>query len=260
MPQRRSHAACLVRTALIVVALLLGSAACGSDGNGPSERSLAAQRSDEPDASAAPPVAPEVDPTDYCASQGSEPFTGQAADHWGADNVMQAYCDMVNFTLVESSWVESLMRKPADGRVREAIEFSFVKQWMTPGMQAAWDADVQQALAGDEEALSKVQAMTFHNLTGEGIELPDRPDLVTNQSFSPAETWTDNLGPDGADRLAIKFTVSADVRLVQGGKSVVLPMEKTVTYFLVPADQDEPPWLIDGFSGTFRTLEIHPQE
>jgi hypothetical protein len=205
---------------------------------------------------AIPSNAPTVDPGHYC--DGQAPFTGEAADHWGADNVKQAYCFMVAYTLDESSWVTNLMQKPADGSARKPVEFSFVKQYMTSRMQTSWDDLVNKDLAGDEDSFNLVQAMTFYNLTGDGIAFPDRPDLVVNKSFSPAETWVDNLGPDGSDRLAMKFTVSGSVRLLQNNKPVLLPMEKTVTYFLVPTGQTDLPWVMDGFQGTYKTSALQP--
>jgi hypothetical protein len=197
------------------------------------------------------PVANSDGAIDYCAGQA--PFTGDVADQFGADNVMAAYCEMVGFTLDQSTWVNNLLAPLPDGQKRQLVEYSFVKDYMTDRQQQEWDATVQKAIDGDKASSDRVFLLIFNDITGEGLTFPDRPDLVTNKKWSPAVLGSDTAGPDGADRLTMEFTVSADVNVLVNNEPKVINMSKDITYALVPTGLTDRPWAIDGFTATWKT-------
>jgi hypothetical protein len=249
--------------AAMVTAALIGLSGCGGDDPLPTTNApISTAGTSGGGASASGPAIPSDAPvvetgedgsTDYCANQ--TPFAGPVADQWGADNVMQAYCEMVAFTLDDSSWINSLLVKPS--KPRDAVEFSSVKKYMTTNAQASWDALVARYLSGDvkdaTDAANQMYNLQFFDLEGDGMVFTQSDGLVNNKAFSPATLGTDSLGPDGADRLNMTFTVSADVALTYNGKPGTLPMSKTVTYSLVPTGQADIPWVIDGVTGNWHT-------
>ncbi|NEK96581.1 hypothetical protein GCU67_20780 [Modestobacter muralis] len=190
---------------------------------------------------------------DYCVDQA--PATGPTADQFGAANVEAAYCEMVTFTLDESSFITSLLVPRRDGTPRQLNEFSSVKRYMTPTVQKLWDEQVTAALNGDEEALKNVNSVTFYDFEGEGIAVTAEPGLVTNKKAGPA-SLSSGTGPDGAAQLVMSFAVEADLRITRDGQPTVLHAEKEITYRLVPTGPADLPWLIDGFQGTFKTTFV----
>lgn len=196
----------------------------------------------------------------YCVDQ--KPFSGPVVDAWGGSaNVMQAYCEMVKFTL-ENSWVGSLVKPPAPGKTRDVVEFSFVKQYMTSDLQDKWDAVVKKALAGDKASEDTVNLLTMYDDgKDETVTVQNRPDYVTNLAAGPATLDSDKRGPSGnPDRLVIKFTASADLHVLIGGKRNVVTVTKNISYALIPTGQKDIPWVIDDFTGQFSNSAAQPEQ
>lgn len=257
--------------AIAAAALMLTLAGCGSDSPkrtnepiaGPSGKSAATTTAPLPDPTAAPlPTAtapPEVPNTDnQTGSQDRQktldkvfgeqaPFTGPAADKFGADNVMTAYKYLVTFTL-DYGFTETLMR-PKDKY--QPIEFSFIKPFMAAKAQADWDASVNAALAGDAAQITNVNVMTLWNVNVPGYTLTKtRP--VRNQKWSPANTLVDG------NRLVVRFKVSADIVFDKGGKEYVSTVTKDMTFWVIPNGDPEVPWLIDGWQGSYNSSGFKP--
>ncbi|NAZ84630.1 hypothetical protein [Kineococcus indalonis] len=188
---------------------------------------------------------------DYCAGQ-TTPFTGEAADVFGADNVMTAYCDMVTMTLDDSTFVNSLLPYEPN---RQVADFSFVKKYMTATLAESWDTAVAQALGGDKDAIATVSTLTFYNVRfpEEGLNVPKDTASVLNKSFNPAVTEVDRSQADGEPRLYMTFDVSATILLQKpDGTPAFLPVSKTIHYNLLPDGNADIPWRIDGFTGDYR--------
>lgn len=247
--------------ATLATALLLGLAACGSDDDVPSaghpKTDIDLTQAD-PSGASVPSNVPEAGAkadgsVDWCVGQ--DPFTGPAADQFGADNVMTAYCEMVEFTMT-NAWVPTLMREDDP----QAVEFSFMNDYMTANMQDSWAAVVQKALAGDDTADQQVQGLTVYGLVGEGVSFPEDDSLVRNQAAGSAALTLDKEGPNGDYRLGMTFTASADFRILKNGEPMLVPFTKDITYYLVPNGDATRPWLIDGSQAVYRVGEMRADD
>jgi hypothetical protein len=197
---------------------------------------------------------------DYCKTQ-TKPFGGEAAEVFGADNVMAAYCQMVGFTLDASSFVPSMLRGPEDGKFTP-IMFSSVKEYMTPKTAAAWDARVKAYLSGGAKDEGAVQTLMFHNIHNErsGLHVLTREEaggrpVVIGKSFSPGSAGVTTY--DGREHLEMTFTVRASIRVQKNGVEGTMPVTKTITYWLLPTGRDTKPWVIDGYDGTYKDDGFH---
>ncbi|MGY2082026.1 hypothetical protein [Modestobacter sp. SYSU DS0657] len=260
-----------IGVAALAVGMLVGLAACGggdpqaasvtsaTESASPTAASTAQAAASSPSASPANATidAPSIpiggaanSAADYC--RGQAPAHGPVADQFGADMVMVAYCELVTFTLDESSFINSLL-VPKDGEAAlNVTDFALVKPYMTPRMQTAWDQSVAAALGGDEERQSSVNALTFYAINGEGWEFSDTPTLVGAKRWGPAHLDSDNNGPDGEARLNLRFQVSAEIRATLDGAPKTVPVNKTMSYWLVPTGQSDIPWAIDAYQGSFK--------
>jgi hypothetical protein len=253
--------------AVVAITTLLALTACSNDGAPPAQaqppvrESTSSSPAGSPVPSqgpsqgpSAPPGTPEMgfDRTtgeaDYCKDQ-KTPFTGEAADKFGAKNVMRAYCEMVTLSMTQS-WVPDLMRKDGDD-LRE-IEFSIPRQYMTPTAANDWDKLVASAVKGEQKHLYDVWALMLYNVTlAEGYELfpPEAQEpMVLNQRFFPAQSWIDTATDE--DRLGLRFVIAGDLHLTKDGEPHLLPTEKEIHFALVQnGGHPEKPWLIDSWSG-----------
>jgi len=238
----------------IAAALALTVAACGGGDTKPVAVATKGTASVSPTATVKPTPAPtrgdSVQPTadnplgiDW-VKQSKQPFTGAAADKFGAANVMAAYRHAVTFSLQEG--YSNLMAKGYDAR---PVEFSFVKPYLTTALQQQWDKDVKAGLAKDEDAVGNVFAVTtWHAAEGQDVyKFRDGQVLFTlGRTFSPATTSVQTIG--AKDYLVIRFTVSRNIRFMKDGKAVLLPLEKDITYRMTPNGLKEIPWLIDAWT------------
>lgn len=177
---------------------------------------------------------------------GQAPFTGPAADKFGAVNVMAAYREAVTFSLQEG--YSDLMTKGYDAR---PVEFSFVKPFLTPAAQTAWDGYVKAALAKDRKAGGSITSLTLWNSTAGQTTYKFRPNqelFTLGLEFSPATTSIKTV--DAHEFLTLHFTVSRSLRVMKDGKAVLLPMKKDITYQMTPNGQKDMPWLIDSWNVT----------
>ena len=192
-------------------------------------------------------VDPDTGEVDYCKGTKQAPFTGEAADTFGAENVMAAYCEMGNFSL--SQGFTNLMETKA---TRGAVEFSFVKPWMTPKAQKVWDAAVAKTIKGDDEqAPVTIMKMTGFNFENDGFEFAKDLPRVGRKSVTAATTAVDKR--EGGQRLAMRMVVKADLLYKKAGdpKTYTVAFAKDTTYWLVPNGDAQKPWLIDGWEASF---------
>lgn len=183
---------------------------------------------------------------EWCDPAKQEPFTGGAADEFGAENVMEAYCAMVDLQM-ENLFIDSLLRK-GDGFAPR--DFEVVRESLAQSARDDWDADVAKVIAdtATEQERDDVASLVAFNLTnGSGYTL-DAP-AVYNAHFSPARTLVDNS--TGTPRLALTFTVGADFALLRDSdqKEMAYSREHDITFTLVPGNPEGKgkAWYIDGW-------------
>jgi len=180
------------------------------------------------------------------AKQSTHPFTGEAADTFGAANVMTAYRHAVTFSLQEG--YTDLMAKGYEVR---PIELSFVKPYLTTAAQEEWDASVKTALANPKNAAGNQAYRDVSTLTSWYLMYGQKvysfraghEPYTLDRSFSSAQGSVEGSADDPS--LVLHFTVSRNLRVMKGGKAVLLPFNKDITYWMVPNGLKETPWLID---------------
>lgn len=235
---------------VIAAALTLSVAACSGDtkpGALPAKSTASASPS-SPSIDKGDQVTPTADNPlglDW-AEQSKSPFTGPAADKFGAANVMTAYRHAVTFSLQEG--YGDLMAKGYDAR---PVEFSGVKPYLTTATQKLWDAYVVAALAKDKDAARNVSSLTNWDLEAgqDEYRFRDGQQLLTlGSTFSEATTSVETIGTK--EYLVIRFTVSRNIRVMKEGKAVLFPLEKDITYRMTPNGRKDIPWLIDAWTIT----------
>ena len=190
-------------------------------------------------------VDPDTNQPDYCKSvKDFKEFTGAAADTFGAENVKSAYCFAGNFALNQGFTNLMDVKKG-----RAPVEFSFVKDYVTPSLYADWQGNVKKALKGDETGSMNVNGLTGYGMESAELKFDKDAPRVSNPNVSQAATSVDTAS--GSPRLAMRFTVTADViyRRTSDGKLVAFPYTKDTTFWMVPNGDKSKPWLIDGYEG-----------
>jgi len=244
-----------IRTATLIAALAISATACG---NNDLPRTNAPVKTAGPNTTATgAPVTPTAVPSPGDTEAASDPFygieltpfTGAAADQFGADRVMEAYKHFVRF---ESTlgWNGTLASKRAE-QVRD-IDFSFVEKYMTPAGYAAWQQNVTTR-ATNEDSQRNLLALVAYGLSNDEFVAKTDP-LVTNQVIDgPAVTDVDTIGTQ--KRLVMTFTLKAEVRGKFNGKDIRSPLTRRITFWAVPGGQPDVPWLIDAWEGTLTTSD-----
>lgn len=209
----------------------------------------------EPTESAPVPVVtpstdPETNEVEYCDRDTEDAFTGPAADEFGAENVLDAYCEMVAFSFQQG--FTTLMR-PVEGRT--VLDYSFVKPFLTDAGAQKWDELVAQYLAGDEAQRDAIFSLTAHDIGGlsDGYVIPESGPQIVGGSFSAADTKVDTR--ESTPRLEMTFDLYTNIVVTKPGLDesdlYVIPFAKRVRYTLVPTGKDDVPWAIDAWSSTY---------
>jgi hypothetical protein len=252
--------------AAIAAAALLALTACsgsgGSDGpkagSTPTASVSPATDGTVPDATAipsegTPEIAADLETgkIDYCKDR-KTPFTGPAADKWGAKKVMAAYCDMVTLTM-DNEFRPSMVREH-DSFV--AKDFSVPRDWMTEDARKSWDANVAKIVKGNVKDYSNpVLSVMLYNVTFDrrlGYDFyPEQKEdrVMVDQKLSAGDAWIDTS--QARPRLGLEFTVSGNWLLTNGKGSYLWPMDRKHTFWLTENGRHPTkPWLIDGWTGT----------
>ena len=222
-----------MRTAGVV--LLLATLSCSSDGA----------------PTAAEPTAPPGETSTVLREEplpcvpGHGPFTGPAADEFGAEKVMAAYC-----TLAELAWEQEDTSLALPIPQQRASDVRGLSEVLTPAARRGWELLVQARRAGDREASRRVNGLTLHDVTElpQGYaDSPTGPDVFGTE-VGPA---TAKLARGGA---ALSLTFTLDTALVleekgsRTGRHSLLPVSRRATYVLVP---DGDSWLVDEWRARF---------
>ena len=170
-----------------------------------------------------------------------DPFTGKAAEKFGAKDVMAAYCEIGNFALNEgfTDLMETKERKP--------VAFSFVDPWLSPEGRAMYDKTVTEALNGDTDSAKAIAYWIGWNLEGDDYDFTDKYPRALRQTIHPALAWVDG------DRLALRVVTTADLVMTRtmDGAVGAIPVRRTTDYALVRGHDDKP-WLVDGWTPTVK--------
>ena len=170
-----------------------------------------------------------------------DPFTGKAAEKFGAKDVMAAYCEIGNFALNEgfTDLMETKERKP--------VAFSFVDPWLSPDGRTRYDTRVAEALNGDTGSAKAIAYWIGWNLEGDAYQFTDKYPRALRQTIHPALAWVDG------DRLALRVVTTADLVMTRTKDGAVgtIPVRRTTDYALVRG-HDGKPWLIDGWTPTVK--------
>ena len=236
-----------ISAAAILLGVALSVTACGSDAPTSTNVPIAAQ----PSASAIPTTATPIASTAPANATtpktllpdvlGNDrlPFTGEAADHFGAANVMAAYKEMAALTQIYT-FTGSLMKS----HKYLPVEFTFMDDFLTPELRKSWNASVVTALAGSTKDIAEINALTAFNITAtENVEFDSRP--TRNAATSAATTWVDTQ--TATPRLGMQFTATWDFVIIQDGKRFTGKGKRVLTFALVPSGIPSNPWLIDSY-------------
>lgn len=245
-----------VAVAIAGVTVLLVSG-CGATDPAPADGEPSAAGAKKTAAPAAPTSeAVTVEPSDTAATErdydkcgpGTQRFNGAAADEFGAANVSEAHCTFVELSM-EHGFEADLMKKD---RGFTASDFSFWREYMTPGARTDWDQAVDKIVVDpDDAAASVIWGLTwFHTAGGSGYSFVKDSAVVLDKTFSSATTAVDLT--TGEPRLSLTFTISADANLMKDGKLVPVNLSKDLSLYLVRnLESSQKMWLIGGWKASF---------
>ena len=229
-----------MRKAMAVVGLLLVCGGCSGDRTDPDRVASSA-----PASTAASSGSTTVEEPLPCVP-GVEPFTGPAAETFGPERVMEAYCLLAGLVDEQTSTSLALPIPEQDPRDLRQVE-----RLLSDAAATGWDRLVAGRAAGDAAATARVDGLTLHDV---------RRVLV---GFARAGAGTDGFGTQvgpatarvarGEEALALSFTVETALVLEEdgddSGRHSLLPVTRDATYVLVPRDDG---WLIDDWDARFR--------
>lgn len=222
-------------------ALLLALGACSS-GPGAAEDPTPTAASESPGTPAgtsSPTTAEEPLP---CVP-GVGPFTGPAADEHGADEVMAAYCLLVE--LVEEQEGTTLSLPIPEQRPRDLMG---VAELLTPRARREWERQVRLRAAGDADATARVNGLTLHDVreVPRGYQRADDGPYVFGTQVGPATAELVDRG--------VRLTFTMDTGLVleeagdDAGRHSLLPVTRRASYVLVRHGDR---WLVDDWEAEF---------
>lgn len=232
---------------LLVVLTALALVGCGSAAE-PSRPPVAAT------ATATATADPAIDDRIRDAEVVRGAFAGDAVERFGQDEVDAGYAEMAEF-MSEQTFNEDLIGARVDSLSAE--DFEGLTDRMTPTMTEGYRQAVTRALDGDEETAGTVQAITYYGFTSDTVEFASDGPLVVNHRITNPKVGVDTS--TGPTRLAVSFQHSGDIRVTSEGAAQVVPVEKSVTFWLVPTpDGSDHRWQIDGFSGNWEMGDLKP--
>jgi hypothetical protein len=167
--------------------------------------------------------------------------TDAVAGRFGAGKVQAAYRQMASLT-VTASFQKSLVRTGT----HQAGDFALVEKQMTQTTTKAWRAIVTKALAGDATAKAQVMTMSYYDLTTDEFTLAADGPLVTNQRVTKPSAAV------AGSQLTLVLNHHGELRATDNkGEKVRYPIDKKVTYFLVPGSGDA--WQIAGWTADYKS-------
>ena len=238
---------CTVTCARLRLASLLlvtgALAGCSSDEPNPKADSPASSTAATPSATTSP------SPTDALPCvPGVEPFTGPAADQFGPDAVMAAYCGVAELSR-ETAFTSLLVPGP-----HRAKDFDLVRPWLSSAGRRRWDDAVRGTLAtGEPKAEAIVDALTLHDVrrVPAGYALADDPPAAFGTAVGSAEATV--RGPGLELVLEVSTGIVLERRGDENGSHSLWPWTKRLVVTLVPSDDQ---WLLDRWRATWSRGQV----
>lgn len=200
--------------------------------------------SSEPSTESAPDPTPttasaQVDQPLPCVP-GTEPFTGAAADRFGAERVMAAYCMLADLALAQEK--TSLALPVPEQRVRD---LDGVRSLLSEDARKRWPALVRKR-AGS--ATSEIDGLTLHDVrrVPAGYERADDGPYVFGTQVGPATAEVEG------ERLRLTFTLDTGLVLEErgddSGRHSLLPVTRLGSFVLAPEGEG---WSIEDWQARF---------
>src|SRR5680860_74744 len=138
----------------------------------------------------------------------------------------------------------------AKGYDAKPSEFSFVGPYLTTSAQKLWATQVLAALTNrkDTRAPKNVSALTTWSI-GEPYTFRKGQVHYTDGTyhFTPGNPAAYAVTVAGQEQLVLHFTATRNLRVIEGGKAVLVALNKDVTYQMVPNGLEDHPWLINAW-------------
>lgn len=207
-----------------------------------------------------------VSDTIVCPADGPDlqPFTGPAVEAFGADNVMDAYCETAAFFVQRS--VTSLTDPAATPRIEPATtarSLQFVTDRLTVAAAQRWHQSIVDASTapGNDDALSQ---LTYFRLSlPEGLDFPAQGPASANPTVSEAFADVTRLD-DSRKALTLWFTVTNTLPVrskpstnstpaAQPSHAITLTRDVALTMLPNPDPHADPDtsWLIESWNNSY---------
>ncbi|MDN4174238.1 hypothetical protein QWY28_14840 [Nocardioides sp. SOB77] len=174
---------------------------------------------------------------------GVEPFTGPAADRFGAESVMAAYCTLAELSL-EHAFTDLIV--PAQGRSARA--YAGPRPVLTPAARARWDADVAAYLrAGDGAAHDRIDALVLTDVVDvpKGFRLADDPPPAIGDEVG-ARAVASVVGERLRLAVPVRTGIVLERRGDDSGRHLLLPVTKRLSVDLERTGSGR--WLVADWS------------
>ena len=176
---------------------------------------------------------------------GTEPFAGEAADRFGAERVMAAYC-----MLADLAWAQektSLALPVPEQRVRD---LDGVRSLLSEDARKRWPALVRER-AGS--ATSEIDGLTLHDVrrVPTGYERADDGPYVFGTQVGPATAEVEG------ERLRLTFPLDTGLVLEErgddSGRHSLLPVTRLGSFVLAPEGEG---WSIEEWQARFEHGQV----
>jgi hypothetical protein len=235
-----------VRRGVAVVSVLLAFGGCSSDARpGASPADSTSSATDK----ASPTSTPTVEEPLPCVP-GVQPFAGPAADVFGPEQVMAAYCLLAGLAEEQASTTLALPIPEQAPRDLERL-----RRLLTGAAAGGWEQLVADRAVGDVAATKRVNGLTLHDVrrVPAGYARADDGPFVFGTRVGPAEAELAR----GGEALALTFTVDTALVLEEdgddSGRHSMLPVTREATYVLVPRGAG---WAIADWDAEFRHGQV----
>ena len=179
---------------------------------------------------------------------GTEPFTGPAADTFGAEQVMAAYCMLA--ALAEEQERTTLALPVPEQQARDVNR---LRKILTPDATGQWGEWMRERAGAGP---SPIDGLTLHDVRRPpaGYQRADDGPYVFGTQVGPATAEPAR----GGDALGLTFQLDTGLVLEEDGDDTgrhsLLPVTRRATYVLVPTVDDG--WLIDEWRAEFEHGQV----
>lgn len=199
-------------------------------------------------------VDPDTGEIDYCAGQDPSTSVGPAAEKFGKQEVLDAYCEAIE---VFDLFAATDLVYQSEDTLKEG-QFYGVRPYLTPDARNDWDTTVSQV--GKEDVEATIGAFYYYDFENETYQVDPDVYPIAARAVSPARTDVVKQD-DGEEVLWLNADYRVDFNVInkKTGKLQVLPMVKNLSLYMVPSGEDEIPWLIKGWRAEFDVYDAKPR-